>query len=732
MSIHFGMLLNGLAEKVNGTFIIKYVKNITEVKDTMLQLHIGLATTVINSNFLKKSDFSQIVFSNKLVIVVKKGEAVSQVKILFIIFKLEVWIMIIISIGITSFALWFILSMQEKRFSATKFGEIWLNVYLATIWGYFAPVLKNTKAQYICICYLIYQIHIQTGFTSNLVTVLTTPQHQPGITNLEELVESKLPVLAPIIMKYVYFSDIGEPNSIYSKIKNQMRFIEINLPQKEVAELLNYRNCTMLLMDLEVEDLKFVVGGDLHVNVIRADAVTGNVHAVFVMAPGHFFIETLNSFIRSIDESAYENANLDKCVSKTINQILDESEILAFIYDEYVNVELPKIMDNQYVIARCTGLTSFKLERSATYVIHLQTQELLNSTIQFLHLSSFWIDKQSPNGKYLVIIDNQNSLDLQKIFQFFWDLKIHKVTILTRHNSNNQTSVELHRSNPFSKENVCGAYVNKIHSQDCNNNVSINFSKIYKHLNGCKILFLVSGEPQPNLVYTYVFNIFNELAITVNRKFETKYSINLTELYRIQKQPVIPVSFGFQLLLGYKLFDFSNTVFIHKLLVAVKGGETISAVKVLFMIFKQEVWIMIVVSIFFTSLALWFISSLNKKQFRISKFEDTWFNVFLATIWGYFATIPKNIKIRYICICYLVYQLHIQTGFTSNLVTVLTSPQYNPGITNLEQLVESNLSVIDASAINVIFLDLGEPGSIYFKLKHQMRYEDLTYGELTS
>ncbi|KAK4876646.1 hypothetical protein RN001_009152 [Aquatica leii] len=724
MSIYFGMFLNGLAEKVNGTFIIKYVKNRTEVQDTIMQLHIGLATTVINSNFLKISDFSQIVLSNKLVIVVKKGEAVSQVKILFIIFKLEVWIMIIISIGITSLALWFILSMQEKRFSATKFGEIWLNVYLATIWGYFAPVLKNTKAQYICICYLIYQIHIQTGFTSNLVTVLTTPQYQPGITNLEELVESKLPVLAPISMEYFYFSDVGEPNSIYRKIKNQMRYNVINLPQKEVAELLNYRNCTMLLMDLEVEDLKFVVGGDLHVNVIGADAVTGNVHAVFVMAPGHFFKETLNSFISSIDESvgAYQYKQLESCVSKIINQVFSNNETLVFIYDESVDVELPNVMTNPYVIARCTKPTSLKFDGSTAYILHLQNQELLNNTLTYLKSSAFWIFRKSLRCLYLIIINERNVQDVEEVFKSLWNMKIYRVAVLTYHNSKNRTTIKVHTSNPFHEDNHCGAYANVIYSQNCNNYISINFSKKYTNLNKCNITRVT---PNPHIDYMSIyFGMFlNGLAEKVNGTFIIKYVKNRTEVQDTIMQLHIGLATTGINSNFLKISDFSQIVLSNKLVIVVKKGEAVSQVKILFIIFKLEVWIMIIISIGITSFALWFILSMQEKRFSATKFGEIWLNVYLATIWGYFAPVLKNTKAQYICICYLIYQIHIQTGFTSNLVTVLTTPQYQPGITNLEELVESKLPILAPISMEYFyFSDVGEPNSIYRKIKNQMRY----------
>ncbi|KAK4875260.1 hypothetical protein RN001_011682 [Aquatica leii] len=145
--------------------------------------------------------------------------------------------------------------------------------------------------------------------------------------------------------------------------------------------------------------------------------------------------------------------------------MFDEDETLSFIFDEYVNVETPKMMKNPYLIARCTNPTSFKLDRTSGYILHLQKQEFLNSTLTNLSLSNFWIDKQSPNSRFLVII-NDKTQDLRNIFTTFWNLKIHKVMVLTQRQDRNQTSVQIHTSNPFYKENLCGSYANIIDSQD--------------------------------------------------------------------------------------------------------------------------------------------------------------------------------------------------------------------------------------------------------------------------
>ncbi|KAK4887627.1 hypothetical protein RN001_003898 [Aquatica leii] len=772
---------NELADTVNGNFTAKFSINKTTAASIQMQAIIAVTLRTDQSELFLTNDISNTAFMVKFEFVVKGGEPISPVKILFIIFKTEVWIMIIVSILVASIALWFITSFDDKQFIFSKLKEICSNVLLATIWGYFAKMPKN-KGRYICICYLMYQLHIQTGFTSNLVTVLTTPQYKPGITNIEQLLNSDLSIIAAEVCKEYYFSDIDKPDSIYSRIKNRTRFAELDYNEK--AQALHSGNNALFLFELDTNFIEANLGGSIHINRIKANSVAGILRSSYLMTPGHYFKKTLNSFLRSRDESGitqknlkkmydqaavpprikklvalnlkhlfcafvflafgltiasvvfimevvatYENEQLEKCVSKTINEMFNEEETLTFVYDEYVDVEVPKIIQNPYAIARSTGSTRSKLDKNAAYIMHLQNQKSLNSTFEFLNLSTFWILRHSLNIRYFIIINEQNFKDLQKTFTFLWSLKIHKIVVFTQHYSKNRNIIKIHTSNPFYKRNYCGTIANVIHSQDCSDNNTIQILEKYKNLNGCDIIFLTPTLNEPSADLIYLSEFFNELADTVNGNFTAKFLINTTTAASIQKQPIIALTLITDQSALFLTNDFSNTAFMVKLEFVVKGGEPISPVKILFIIFKTEVWIMIIVSILVTSIALWFITSFDDKQFIFSKLEEICSNVLLATIWGYFAKIPKN-KGRYICICYLIYQMHIQTGFTFNLVAVLTTPQYKPGITNIEQLLNSDLSIIAAGICKeYYFSDIGKPGSIYSRIKNRTRFAELEYNE---
>ncbi|KAK4875261.1 hypothetical protein RN001_011683 [Aquatica leii] len=774
-----------LAKHVNGKFTVKYASGRNEIINLLMQPTIAITTSSSNPS---KFDLSNIAFRYKAIVVVNGGDIISPIKYLFIIFKLEVWIMIFVSIGLTALALWLILSFDKKRFTVSKLGKCVLDVFLATIWGYFVTIPKNIKPRYIIICYLVYQLHIQTGFTSNLVTILTTPQYKPGIQNLEELIISNLSITTFALAEELFFQRVERSNNSYSKMKNQIRYM--NTSALERANLLSYKNCALLELELEFNSVEFKVGEKFHVNRIDTDLVTGTLRTYYAMGSGHYFLETLNSFMRNMEESgiaqknitkiyddykvkprfkdlvslnlkhllnrtirrqvkmylrccfislcilsnyflvvAYQNNKLDTCIVKLIDQMFNKDETIAFIYDKLVEIETPKVIKNPYVIARCTGPIRSKLDRNAAYLMHLQKQELLNTTLTFLNSSTFWIHRHSPNSQYVVIIEDQTTINLKKIFTFFWNLKIHKVVVLTQHNSDNQTFVKVHTSNPYYEENDCGAYANVINSQDCDKKILINFAKIHKNLNGCTITLFGHRPIEHNYFVMFYINFFKRLAKKINGKFEFNYTINKAAALDIMAKPIIGLSLVTEKSPLTQVCDFSDTAVINQLIIIVKGGEIVSPVKTLFVIFKIEVWIMILVSIGMTSLTFWLISSLDKNQFSISNLGQILVQVFSATIWGVFASVPKTLKGRCIFICYLVYYIHIQTGFTSNLVTVLTTPQYQPGITNLEQLVEFNVTII-TDIEEFYFSNVGKPNSIYSKIKKQLIHMELPHEKM--
>ncbi|KAF5304158.1 hypothetical protein FQR65_LT08051 [Abscondita terminalis] len=416
---------------------------------------------------------------------------------------------------------------------------------------------------------------------------------------------------------------------------------------------------------------------------------------------------------------SYKSKNLDTCVSTIIEKLFTNDDVIVFVYDKIVRIELPQKIRKPYVIARSDNSTFMKIDKRRAYVIHLSGSEALQNTFAFLLNSTFWTSRQSNNAHFLIIINEKDRKNLSYIFQQIWSIYIYQFVVLT-YFSESERYVEIHRGNPFHKENECGKIAKMVNSQFCHQNLSIKFDDRYWNLNKCPIIFLTYRKDYKRLAYVYHFKLFTDLAKVVNGKFISKYynnKINTTNQYSLTmrlESGDSPV---------YEDGDISHTAINNYLLFVVRGGEIISPMKTLLKIYSTKVWISIVGACVTTAIALWIISSINTQTINFTQFEKHFFEVYLATLWGIFLTVPQRKKIRCIIICYLIYHIHIQTGFTSRLITVLTTPQYDAGITNLEELAEAKIPLFTHFRLQSYYSTNDNVSStIYSKIKNKMQY----------
>ncbi|KAF5303778.1 hypothetical protein FQR65_LT08113 [Abscondita terminalis] len=710
-------ILSEISKKVNAKFIVNYGTNdsIDEKASVRLQIITQQYETY------EFYDLSDILLWDNLVFVMRGGDLISPITALFVIFKIEVWIIIVASILITSLVLW----MLSPKKDVSEYSKISLNVFSATIWGNFSSISQRTEIRCICIGYLIYHIHIQTGFTCNLTTILTTPRYESGISNIEQLTDSKISIYTLDFVKNMYFSDIAKSECIYTKIKSQMHYV-YHLNHSLLA---NHQS--VLISELSAKMNSYFLNNTVRLNTISANTITGSSKSIFCLHFGKFFMNTLNHFIGIMKDSGiaeeikkktyeYENESLDLCISIVINRMFSADDTLAFIYDNIDDTDILKRISNPYLIAGSNGLTRLKIDTYPSYIIRIENHSTLLQTMLFLTSSSFFTYKDYFNSWYLLIMNDNSDLQIDKVFQLFWNSRIFNVALLTStDNEKNKTLGTIYTSNPFYKENFCGVYCRNIRSQECNSQTSIIFETLYKDFNQCSIAMLVGNKYGPiSPVAIIGINILSEISKKVNAKFIVYYGTNDNTDEKVS----VCLQIITQQYESYEFYDLSDILLWDNLVFVMRGGDLISPITALFVIFKMEVWVMILASILITSLVLWMISSRRPKK-NFSEYSKILLNVFSATLWGNFLSISQRTEIRCICICYLIYHIHIQTGFTSNLTTILTTPRYESGISNIEQLADSKISIYTLDFVkDMYFSDIAKSECIYTKIKSQMRY----------
>ncbi|KAF5301864.1 hypothetical protein FQR65_LT08696 [Abscondita terminalis] len=127
--------------------------------------------------------------------------------------------------------------------------------------------------------------------------------------------------------------------------------------------------------------------------------------------------------------------------------------------------------------------------------------------------------------------------------------------------------------------------------------------------------------------------------------------------------------------------------------------KRISPLLVLKIIFKPLVWLLIVLAVCLTSLGWWLVYNLFRKTSEIG-WSDIFFDVYSITMLASTTRVPVRSALRYAFISYVVYVIHIQAAFTSNLVNILTIPQYEAQIKNLKDLADSNLPILVSEDTN--------------------------------
>ncbi|KAF5305854.1 hypothetical protein FQR65_LT07593 [Abscondita terminalis] len=403
--------------------------------------------------------------------------------------------------------------------------------------------------------------------------------------------------------------------------------------------------------------------------------------------------------------------------------MFNEDDTLIFVYDNLVELELPAVIKNDYAIARSTNSTteSWILYKSNSFIIHLSSQQTLEETVTYLRFSAFFKSKYSYIGSYLIIINEKNLTNINDVFDHFWKSHVQKIVVLTYYNSDSDIFGKVHTSDPLHEENSCGRKSKVVQSEFYSENVSIKYESVYRNIHGCMFGNEVDSAEKAYPVYVFFDKVFNALATKINGSYYkwtgSKPNINISKTVTLQ----INIDNGRTSILLYQINDILPSGVENPIYFVIRSGNEIPPIKVLIMVFTVKVWIFVILTYISTSIILWIIVSVDRKEFIVWQLANIFLDVFSATLWGWLSFRPKENKIRCIFICYLIYHIHIYTAFTSNLITILTTPQFDRGISNLEELADSNVSIYSRIQYNK-FLHADHKLSIYSKIRNKLKY----------
>ncbi|KAF5290419.1 hypothetical protein FQR65_LT11596 [Abscondita terminalis] len=546
--------------------------------------------------YVAPSNPSTIFFSPKVIWAVPKPKLIPLIEVVKIIFKKTVWGLMAFSFLLVTIIWWLIAKYLSKCIDdRCDFTLVLLNVWESTILGCVNRVPVIWSLRFVFISYIVYSIHIQAIINSKVVELLTIPQYEPGIRNLEELSESNLHIIILKLTKQVMFDyNRNENNRSFNKIYKLFRVIEFKKVAETFFDCVTKNLCAAMFTGEEpfVNKTFFEIS-----DVIEDNSVTGNIDYVLYV-DCHYMYLTLNKVVYSLVESG--------------------------IIDQFIRKKM--------------------IERNE-YFLKLWRVGVIN---------------------FVVLLSNKNN-----------------------------SYARLYNGDPQDILNNCGEALNTVTEQFCDSDISFQFPKHRRKYINCAIKYYGFYEYQTDtqlgyVVTTFVKNLVTQHLNSSHNKADLEYKHF--------------VHFDF---LRYVVPSNPSTVFFSpKVMWAVPKPKLIPLIKVIKIIFKKTVWALMIFSFLLVSIIWWLIAKYVSKCIDDQcDFILVLLNVWESTIMGCANRVPVIWSLRFIFISYIVYSIHIQAIINSKVVELLTIPQYEPGIRNLEELSESNLQIIVLKQIKVTMFD---------------------------
>ncbi|KAF5272559.1 hypothetical protein FQR65_LT04898 [Abscondita terminalis] len=367
----------------------------------------------------------------------------------------------------------------------------------------------------------------------------------------------------------------------------------------------------------------------------------------------------------------------DLWISTVIKQVFNENDTLYIIFDHFINLELERI-NNPYVVIKNSSNISllFSIDNVVLYVENVAALKKIVKNLQWSY----------HDTRCLVITKETN----EKVFDHNFPKRF------------------LKKSNPFDTENKCGRLAKKINSYEMEN---CAFNNKIINLKHCPITFLVDLDnvyslPNVTVIGKISWFVAEEVEKFLNANLKVINGKMLDTVHDIHKYGAV---FTTQLSRVSTGFGETEVIFRDNIKWVVPLPEVHSPISLIGEVFQYEVWILFSLTFIGMTLIWWLIVGYEKKKkFDMDNLSHCLVSVASATLCGV-VTITKKSRILYsIVLLYLEYILIMQTAFKANLVQFLTVRQYERGVSNLEEMVASNLSVYILPHVNSIYFSHNE------------------------
>ncbi|KAK4873881.1 hypothetical protein RN001_013241 [Aquatica leii] len=678
-------------------------------------------------------DLTNPYFTDNNVWLVPVPSRMSPFKALFSVFTIDIWILIIVFMMFSTILWWLVKVFSENNRYLEKFSFVFIEMVSATINASVNVIPQTTALKILVVSYIVYIIHIQTIYTSNLIRIFTNPPYEESIETLEDLSNSDLPIYSADVLQSFYKTDtiyqVELSNKILSKIvmiRNHTNFIE---------EGARFRNCAFVVYDQQLLSQKTDVL--LLMKKIVDNRLTGKRDHQFFIRKGSFLLEVINRIIAIGKESGILDKASEKLrfqVSKIINvnENMEDSDpvvltmehwqsqfctmsksvvIIIFLMFSKLAVGFNATMDDSHLACVLDTIKQLFKEEETVHFICETCDDLIFSNLKNPYVL-ININKKRPAYKNLknVVIQVENETVLQdvatimetdntvnklyvrclvitnnitdgNVFKTLWKVLVINVILITRQNN----LYVIKQANPYDDGNCCGNFTNVINTQNCSTKVIL---KKIKQLNGC-LVSLILYPQQEGRDTTEIINILlKRLSTIINATFVRSYASYYTNVSQEY------IAFTIDQPNGRNLHDISSPIHEISIYWIVPTAKPFSPVTTIARVFKAKVWIILIAAFIIIFIVSWLI--LNSNRDNSYSFEQFWWLLIhmISTKLG--TMLNRTLRRRsfqLVTIIYLNYLLTIHVIFNAKLIHIFIVKEYGNQISNLDELIDSNLPV---------------------------------------
>ncbi|KAF5297961.1 hypothetical protein FQR65_LT09872 [Abscondita terminalis] len=414
-------------------------------------------------------------------------------------------------------------------------------------------------------------------------------------------------------------------------------------------------------------------------------------------------------FFNIVVASNQHNSKLNKCIIKTVRNVFANNESIIYMYDKNNRIpttdENPRILfdvRNQITVSPSYGNYTHNYVIRANYYV-----DLSNAFIALIS-SRLWCHHLTLHGKFILITMDEN---LEKMVTLFWKFGVINLIVIFY---NSDGTMIVFTSDPQAPSNNCGLMLKTfLNFDDCFASRPVQLPKILRKYTNCNMTHFTWRADD-----SYTMKLSGSTKFLWDLMVE-KYNVTMTTIDTSKtnrSKDLFSVSIQFRQPSDFNMY--TSTFFSNKMVWIVPFPKRISDIKIISMIFKNSVWISILIALVAASLVWWLITKVMKRTSSITK---AFLKVYSITLFGSVDSFDWLRPTLCLFLAYVMYSIHIQTAFVSKLVEVLTIPQYESAIKTLDELSDSDVTIyVSKYVYHNFFKHESLNNTLYNKIKNKL------------